>query len=95
LYYFCNKELGAIERNLKDQSPRVTSSRQPGNWHWKPLTSWEDRLNKNVRGILAAIVVAAAIAAPVIAGDKRTKGISAKCHIMLMSFDKKSKSCRN
>jgi hypothetical protein len=55
----------------------------------------EDRLNRNAIGILAAIVVAAAIAAPVVAADKRAKSTSAKCHIMLMSFDKKSKSCRN
>jgi hypothetical protein len=59
------------------------------------LTLREGRLNKNALGILAAIVVAAAIAAPVIAGDKRAKASSAKCQIMLMSFDKKSKSCRN
>jgi hypothetical protein len=59
------------------------------------LTLREDRLNKNALGILAAIVVAAAIAAPVIAGDKRAKASSAKCHVLLMSFDKKSKSCRN
>ena len=59
------------------------------------LTSREGRLNKNALGILAAIVVAAAIAAPVIAGDKRAKASSAKCSTMLMAFDKKSKSCRN
>jgi hypothetical protein len=52
-------------------------------------------LNKNALGILAAIVVAAAIAAPVIAADKRSKGVAGKCNIILMSFDKKSKNCRN
>ena len=52
-------------------------------------------MNKNALGILAAIIVAAAIAAPVVAGDKGAKGASAKCHTLLMAFDKKSKSCRN
>jgi hypothetical protein len=52
-------------------------------------------LNKSALGILAAIIVAAAIAAPVIANDKKPKVSSAKCSVLLASFDKKAKNCRH
>jgi hypothetical protein len=51
-------------------------------------------MNKTALGILAAIVVAAAIAAPVVASDKRSKSASSKCAVMLASFEKKAKNCR-
>jgi hypothetical protein len=51
-------------------------------------------MNKAMISILAAIVVAAAIAAPVVASDKRNKSASGKCAVLLVSFEKKNKNCR-
>ncbi len=50
-------------------------------------------MNNTTIAILAAIVVAAVVLGPVIAGDGRPKNGAGKCAV-LMHFDKKTKTCR-
>jgi hypothetical protein len=50
-------------------------------------------MNKHIIALLAAIALAIAIAAPVIATDRRAKAAAGKCPVA-MKFDKRTKTCQ-
>jgi hypothetical protein len=51
-------------------------------------------MNNRTLAILAIIAVAAAVVAPVVASDRRTKPSNGSCGL-LMKFDKKTKTCQS